>query len=100
MLCHKIVGVIACVEVAGQVLYIETRFGKIFQRFLKKLVVVCLEVYFAAVGKKSTVLVKLPCVGKPALVVLVLGPRVAEIDVQPVCAVVLAEIVGNSLDIA
>ena len=54
------------------------------QRPLKQLVVVGLEMDLSSLGQHLPILFKKVPVGQPPLFLVALGPRVAEVDVQPV----------------
>ena len=87
MLGNKIIGEVFSVQVTGEIGYLAARFVEIFQRLLKKLVVIGLETYLALGLQNSLILHQLAGVGKSALVVLAPVPRVAEVYVYPVHAV-------------
>ena len=62
----------------------EPELWDLLQRPLKQLVVVGLEVDLSSLGQHLPILFKKVPVGQPPFFLVALGPRVAEVDVQPV----------------
>ncbi len=95
MLRYKIALKIRIVKVTGDIAYLKALGGEIFHGILKKLVVVGLEAYLAALLQNGLVLGKLAGVSKAALVVLSAVPGVAEVYVNAVNAVLGGKICGE-----
>ena len=71
-------------QVAGHLRQPEAELRDLLQRPLEQLVVVRLEVDGAALGQHLPVFLQEVPVGQPPLLLVALGPRVAEVDIQPV----------------